>query len=719
MSRLYLRLICLIFLPLLASSASAQVRLMPNLEATEEARLPELGSLKTGWWDYFAANAGAAADRHAEFLVAVEAVIRSGSPQQREEGQQLLSALETNFATYRDLAGRKAFMPPSVPPASEEYSLDQLLRLLDGSRVVARQVADDELEMARARRRAESDRRSRDQAFKDYISQSLGDDRWLQGLRLVHARLYQATSDLRLEIVEAEYKAAQQVQDDFADRLSYAKSQLVVPAEEEDLKAIAKSQNDAQRARDEALKDWQKADLAAAQYVFSDEIGKAEARVLQHRAFSKGADYGLQEIVLMQIEAESWITRFFSESKPGLSQLKEQEIKWTAFSREISDERRQWQKDLEAEILLVQSPPNRDMERKERKLLEQRIAIATETLSKLNSLRDAQEDLGFTLDLLNEVAAGRAGRVERWVGVAYSQFLTARQWLGETSAATLFAIGESPITGNDVLTVFWIILIAVILSKSVRKGLARVGGGAETSSQAGLYTFGRLFHYFIIFVAILIALGSIGIDFSNLAFIAGALGVGIGFGLQNIVNNFVSGLIILFEGTLRVGDYIELDTGVTGTVKAINARSTLIKTNDNIDIIVPNADIASNKLTNWTLGEYILRMRIPFGVAYGTDKELVKKAAIEAANNVHFTLKNMKGRDPDVWLVEFGDSSMNYLLLVWVNRQGARRPTRTLATYLWALDDAFKEHGIEIPFPQRDLHLRSGFDKLPVPDENT
>jgi small-conductance mechanosensitive channel len=246
-----------------------------------------------------------------------------------------------------------------------------------------------------------------------------------------------------------------------------------------------------------------------------------------------------------------------------------------------------------------------------------------------------------------------------------------------------------------------------------------VGGGAETASQAGLYTFGRLFHYFIIFVAILIALGSIGIDFSNLAFIAGALGVGIGFGLQNIVNNFVSGLIILFEGTLRVGDYIELDTGVTGTVKAINARSTLIKTNDNIDIIVPNADIASNKLTNWTLGEYILRMRIPFGVAYGTDKELVKKAAIEAANNVHFTLKNMKGRDPDVWLVEFGDSSMNYMLLVWVNRQGARRPTRTLATYLWALDDAFKEHGIEIPFPQRDLHLRSGLDKLPVPDENT
>jgi potassium efflux system protein len=411
------------------------------------------------------------------------------------------------------------------------------------------------------------------------------------------------------------------------------------------------------------------------------------------------------------------LTRFYSDSRPSLSQHKQQELKWNALSREITKERQAWKEDIEAEILLVRASPGEDKSPQVNKLLDARVAVATETLQVIAAQEDAQQDLAFTLDVLNEVAASRVSRVKRWIGTAYSQFLSARQWLRQLNATTLFEIGETPIAGNDVFAVFWIILIAVILSKSVRKGLARVG--AETSSQAGLYTFGRLFHYFIIFVAILIALGSIGIDFSNLAFVAGALGVGIGFGLQNIVNNFVSGLIILFEGTLRVGDYIELDTGVTGTVKAINARSTLIKTNDNIDIIVPNAEIASNKLTNWTLGEYILRKRIPFSVAYGTDKELVKKAAIEAANNVHFTLKNMKGRDPDVWLVEFGDSSMNYLLLVWVNRQGARRPTRTLATYLWALDDAFKEHGIEIPFPQRDLHLRSGLDKFPVPDENT
>jgi small-conductance mechanosensitive channel len=162
---------------------------------------------------------------------------------------------------------------------------------------------------------------------------------------------------------------------------------------------------------------------------------------------------------------------------------------------------------------------------------------------------------------------------------------------------------------------------------------------------------------------------------------------------------------------LRVGDYIELDTGLTGTVKAINVRSTLINTNDNIDIVVPNSEFVSARLTNWTLAERTLRVRVPFGVAYGSDKELVRKAALEAAEQVPFTLANRKGREADVWLTEYGDSSLNFLLLVWVNRQGARRPTRTRSAYLWALETKLAEYGIEIPFPQRDLHLRSGWPK--------
>ncbi len=709
----------ILLLSLLAAVSLAYAQLLPEASSPEAASLPQLETLKTGWWDYFDPDLDEAEERQAAFVSNLKEGLARLNPAQREEGERLILAVENNLATYIETAGRTAIEPESLPVSSEQYSLAQLLRLLDASRVAGRLVADYELELNRALRKLDGDGRARDRAFKDYISQAAGMERWLQGLRLVQSRSQEALSELRLSKVEAEYESAQQVQQEFLDRLSYARSRLVVPAEEDDLEKAGARVVEVQQEFAKALVSYGKAELEAAGFAFSDEAGKAEQRVLRQKAYQMGVKLMLREVATMQIEAENWLTGYFSNDRPGLSGLKEQEQIWLAAIDEIEVERRESKADLEEEILLVQAAPKDDKSRKIRNLFNERMAIATDTLSKLNALENALEDLSFTLDVLNEVAASRVGRLKRWAGVAYAQLLTSWTWLEEASAETLFEIGETPITGDDVLMLIWVIVFAVILSKVVRKGLARMGDSVGAGNQAGLYTFGRLFHYFIIFVAILVALGSIGIDFSSLAFVAGALSVGIGFGLQNIVNNFVSGLIILFEGTLRVGDYIELDTGVTGTVKAINARSTLINTNDNIDIIVPNSEIASNKLTNWTLGEYILRVRIPFGVAYGTDKELVKKAAIEAANNVHFTLKNMKGREPDVWLVEFGDSSMNYLLLVWVNRQGARRPTRTLANYLWALDDSFREHGIEVPFPQRDLHLRSGFDKIPAPDENT
>ncbi|MBT5221118.1 MAG: mechanosensitive ion channel [Woeseia sp.] len=326
--------------------------------------------------------------------------------------------------------------------------------------------------------------------------------------------------------------------------------------------------------------------------------------------------------------------------------------------------------------------------------------------------------------------AGYSGALKSWLATFSRSAKTAYLRVTALTNSTLFSVGETPVTGGDILRVLIILAVAMLLSRIIRIAIRRVGESDYSGTQASIYTVGRLTHYAIIIIAIFIALTSIGLDFSNLALVAGALSVGIGFGLQSIVNNFVSGLIILFEHSLRVGDYIELDTGLTGTVKAINVRSTLINTNDNIDIVVPNSEFVTTRLKNWTLGERILRVRIPFGVAYGSDKDLVRKAALEAAAEVSFTLTNMKGREPDVWLVEFGDNSLNFLLLVWVNRQGAKRPTRTRASYLWALETTLTKYGIEIPFPQRDLHIRSGWppqsdrgqidapDDLLIPDDS-
>jgi small-conductance mechanosensitive channel len=254
-----------------------------------------------------------------------------------------------------------------------------------------------------------------------------------------------------------------------------------------------------------------------------------------------------------------------------------------------------------------------------------------------------------------------------------------------------------------------ILTIALWLSRIIRKTIQRVGERRGGLNQSSLYTFGRLVHYLILTIGIIIGLSSIGIDFTKFALFASALGVGIGFGLQTLISNFVAGLIILFEKSLKVGDFVELESGVTGEVKEINMRSTLITTNDNIDILVPNSEFVGGRVINWTLREAYRRLRVPFGVAYGTDKNMVKKAVLEAAENVPWTLTKSKARQPQVWFVEFGDSSLNFELVVWLTPEAVKRPGAVTAAYLWEIESKLAEYGIEIPFPQRDLHLRSVF----------
>jgi small-conductance mechanosensitive channel len=217
---------------------------------------------------------------------------------------------------------------------------------------------------------------------------------------------------------------------------------------------------------------------------------------------------------------------------------------------------------------------------------------------------------------------------------------------------------------------------------------------------------GKLVKIGLFTLAILVALRSVGIDLTAFAVFSGAVGVGIGFGLQAVFSNFVAGLILLLEGSLKVGDFVDLESGVTGEVREINIRSTVITTNDNIDILVPNSEFMNGRVTNWTLRDAYRRYRVPFGVAYASDLELVREAALEAAGEVEHTLHGNPRREPQVWLVGFGDSSLDFELVVWLTPEAGKRPARVHADYCWALAHALRRHHIEIPFPQRDLHLK-------------
>jgi small-conductance mechanosensitive channel len=216
-------------------------------------------------------------------------------------------------------------------------------------------------------------------------------------------------------------------------------------------------------------------------------------------------------------------------------------------------------------------------------------------------------------------------------------------------------------------------------------------------------------YYTIITASFLIALKVVGLDLSSLAIIAGALSVGIGFGLQNVVSNFVSGIILMFERSIKVGDYIQIDENTRGEVVDISMRSTVIRTNDNINLIIPNQSFIQNNVINWTLGDDIVRFRVPFGVAYGSDIDKVEKVILEKLKNTDLPIVRRHPTldvTPYVVFMEMADSSLNFELFVWVKGEYARRPRRTRSRFLKMIYNALNEAGINIPFPQQDLHIK-------------
>lgn len=228
--------------------------------------------------------------------------------------------------------------------------------------------------------------------------------------------------------------------------------------------------------------------------------------------------------------------------------------------------------------------------------------------------------------------------------------------------------------------------------------------GLDRSLQ---YAIAQIVSNVVLIVGIFIVLDNAGIHLGALTVFAGAVGVGVGFGLQNIASNFISGLVILAERPITVGDRVEV-AGIVGQVQHIRARSTVIVTNDNITMIVPNSKFIDSPVTNWTYGDPRVRFRIPIGVAYGSDIEKVRAALIAAGKENPHTLSDPA---PSVFLEKFGENSIEFELVVWSSEM-SYRPRRYRSDLNFAIEKKLREAGIELAFPQRDIHIRSGVLKV-------
>jgi len=277
----------------------------------------------------------------------------------------------------------------------------------------------------------------------------------------------------------------------------------------------------------------------------------------------------------------------------------------------------------------------------------------------------------------------------------------------------LFTLGSSEITVWTIIYVLGVFAIIIWTSNRIRDLVIRLL--ARSSTDIGVrQAIGTIARYVVIVLGLLVIVQTAGVDLSALTILAGALGIGVGLGLQNITNNFLSGVIILFERPIKVGDRVQVGD-VAGDILRISPRATTVMTNDNISIVIPNSDFITNRVINWSLTDRNIRIHVPVGVSYSSDVEKVKQVLLEVADEHPGVLRKP---DPAVLFKEFGDSSLNFELLVWTSEY-MTRPSILRSELNFIIRRKFNEQNIEIPFPQRDLHVRSGLLNVHAQDAPT
>ena len=284
-----------------------------------------------------------------------------------------------------------------------------------------------------------------------------------------------------------------------------------------------------------------------------------------------------------------------------------------------------------------------------------------------------------------------------------------RHWryiIFQTFNQSLFIFGGSEFSIVKLLFLIGLFLLLIFVSRYLtdllRSKILRITGMNRGSQEVILI----ITKYGLICIGTIVLLQTSGLNLSSLALIGSALGVGIGFGFQDIAKNFASGVVLLFERSITVGDFIQVGEHL-GTVEYVGARSIVLNTLDRISIIVPNSRFLAEEVINWNHKDNVARLHLPLGIAYGSDVAKVKSALLQAAAEHREVLKHPQ---PQVFFTEFGDNSLNLELLIWISNPS--RQTSIKSELYFRIEEIVKEQEIEVPFPQRDLHLRTG--ELPL-----
>ena len=422
--------------------------------------------------------------------------------------------------------------------------------------------------------------------------------------------------------------------------------------------------------------------------VVCNKIKSIETKLL---ANEKDIENSLQEKIAVQIDLE----KAMIEESAKVEHLKEKAL--------LSNTRHQ--KALSQELILHIQKSLCLLKENHNKDFFNLLDDITEMIKRVSK----DERPGYTeqVNILMQIAKMEFGSTKLFFGSTLHEIMDIVSKAKESFSTPLFVYNEQPISLLSLLKALLFITLGFFAGKLYKRWIARVSAKWPNMSQMSIRLASNIGYYLIIFITLIIAVGSLGINMTSISLIAGALSIGIGFGLQTVVSNLIADIILMFERTIRIGDTVEISDVLRGRVTDMRIRSTTIKTFDNVDIVVPNSSFIQNNVINWTLEDPTRRLHIPFGVAYGSDVEEVKKVVLDELEQSDLKyIRNNQEKHPEIWMVNMNNSSVDFELLVWIEWDNKLRPNSFRSDFLILIYNALNKNGIQIPFPQLDLHVK-------------
>lgn len=687
----------------------------------QELQLPDPMSMTTSWWSFFdGKKVGDLRQSVIDFLDLIEneLVILPEEMQKREIPK--ISHISANLFAYVALKEKQVTKKTPKLELKEAYNISELLSIIHRERELSAELIS-----------VREDIRDQDVQYRDLTKQTSNQfvnyletpdrsaDRFQSALRVITLQTEQALIHERLRllkanlaILETEHHEIQEAKNVAISRLTFTEDEQVELDER-----ISNTTIRLQEANTKLLREQSQLLLLPDETVEDQAV----ARLRNQRVAKEKINVAILEARLDMYENERDILLILSQEEGvDVERIQKNYAERQRMLQDITLKAKDWFNQNEVE----RSSTNAllaDIEMRggvnENNFLagiaNDRLNLIQETSVLLQKLQTEVADSQFMGRILENQLLQYQGILLNTINRTKSSLSYAWRNVKQLIRMPLFTVGDTPITALSFAQFLLIVLVCWWIAFWLNRVFNRMGNKRGDDKLPAYYLAGRLTYYAIILFGFLYGLTAVGIDFTNFALVAGALAIGLGFGLQSIVNNFVSGLILLFERSIKVGDFIELydqksGKPLWGEVKEINVRATIISDNDNVDIVIPNSEFINTKMLNWTLKEPQRRMRYPFRVAYGTDKELVREAVLEQAEALPHTLKGIPGRNPAVWLVDFKDHYYEFELVVWLTARAVKRPNGIRAAYMWAIDTALRENNIEIPVPQREHRFREG-----------